>query len=77
MVMEYKPSTMCVLNASDIPVLPTITAQVTFREFEFRKDLPDSLFAIPPDYSEDSNRSVAVSNDRKAPVLEVSSDIGS
>ncbi|CAG0896150.1 unnamed protein product [Darwinula stevensoni] len=39
----------------DIPVLPTIAAQVTFREFQFRKDIPDSLFVIPSDYSEDSN----------------------
>ncbi|KAA0200614.1 hypothetical protein HAZT_HAZT003291 [Hyalella azteca] len=40
----------------DIPILPTVSAKITFQEFEFRPDLPDSLFTIPPHYIEDQYR---------------------
>ncbi|XP_014679124.1 PREDICTED: ankyrin repeat domain-containing protein 13C-like [Priapulus caudatus] len=40
----------------DIPVLPTISARVTFQEFHFRDDIPASLFQIPRDYQEDCGR---------------------
>jgi len=40
----------------DIPVLPTVSAKVTFQQFRFRDDIPDSLFIIPDDYKEDPNR---------------------
>ena len=54
----------------DIPVLPTVSARVTFQDFAWKnKDgssnssanastptLSDSLFEIPPDYKEDPTR---------------------
>jgi hypothetical protein len=40
----------------DIPVVPTVTATITFQDFEFRKDFDDSFFTIPSDYVEDPNR---------------------
>lgn len=40
----------------DIPVLPTVSARVTFHEFTWKDDLDPALFSIPKDYSEDSSR---------------------
>jgi hypothetical protein len=40
----------------EIPILPTITAKITFQEFAFRDNLPDEYFQIPPDYVEKPNR---------------------
>ena len=42
----------------DIPVLPTVSARVTFHDFEWRNDdpLPDSSFNIPEGYNEDPSR---------------------
>ncbi|KAG8222152.1 hypothetical protein J437_LFUL000734 [Ladona fulva] len=40
----------------DIPILPTVTAKITFQEFEFRDDLSPELFQIPPHYIEDPMR---------------------
>lgn len=40
----------------DIPILPTVTAKITFQQFEFRDNIPASLFEIPNDYNEDSTR---------------------
>ncbi|XP_064476536.1 ankyrin repeat domain-containing protein 13C-like [Ornithodoros turicata] len=40
----------------DIPILPTVTARITFQDFEFRDNIDDALFEIPPDYREDRNR---------------------
>ncbi|XP_075229573.1 ankyrin repeat domain-containing protein 13C-A [Lycorma delicatula] len=40
----------------DIPILPTITAKITFQEFGFRNDISPYLFVIPPHYEEDPNR---------------------
>ncbi|UYV69347.1 ANKRD13C [Cordylochernes scorpioides] len=45
---------MCV--APDVPILPTVTARITFQDFNFRDNLPDSLFEISPDYKEDPSR---------------------
>eukprot|EP00095_Tigriopus_kingsejongensis_P003931 maker-scaffold1649_size32179-snap-gene-0.7 protein:Tk03931 transcript:maker-scaffold1649_size32179-snap-gene-0.7-mRNA-1 annotation:"ankyrin repeat domain-containing protein 13c-like isoform x2" len=40
----------------DIPVLPTVSARVTFQDFEWSSTLEDSLFQIPKDYVEDPTR---------------------
>lgn len=40
----------------DIPILPTVTAKITFQEFAFRNDIDPKLFQIPPDYLEDPTR---------------------
>ncbi|XP_023240014.1 ankyrin repeat domain-containing protein 13C-like [Centruroides sculpturatus] len=40
----------------DIPILPTVTARITFQDFHFRKDLADALFDVPSEYQEDPNR---------------------
>lgn len=40
----------------DIPILPTITATVTFQKFEFRKDFPVDMFDIPANFLEDTLR---------------------
>ncbi|XP_004924627.1 ankyrin repeat domain-containing protein 13C [Bombyx mori] len=40
----------------DIPILPTVTAKITFQKFEFRDDIPDDLFIIPEDFIEDPLR---------------------
>jgi len=40
----------------EIPILPTITAKITFQEFAFGNDLPEEHFSIPKDYEEKPNR---------------------
>ena len=40
----------------DIPILPTITTRVNFQDFEFRNNMPDTLFQIPKDYVENPGR---------------------
>ncbi|XP_071800336.1 ankyrin repeat domain-containing protein 13C-like isoform X2 [Asterias amurensis] len=40
----------------DVPVLPTITARVTFQDFQYRDNIASSLFRIPRDYTQDSSR---------------------
>jgi len=40
----------------NIPVLPTVSAKVTFTDFQWRDDLPDHLFTIPDDFREDPYR---------------------
>lgn len=42
----------------DIPILPTVTAKITFQEFAFRHDIDPQLFQIPTDYSEDRSYEV-------------------
>ncbi|XP_065069114.1 ankyrin repeat domain-containing protein 13C-B-like [Rhopilema esculentum] len=37
----------------EIPVLPTISAKITFQGFEWCSELPESLFYIPEDFKED------------------------
>lgn len=40
----------------DIPILPTVSAKITFQKFEFRDDISPDLFVIPENYKEDSMR---------------------
>ncbi|KAL1117310.1 hypothetical protein AAG570_004636 [Ranatra chinensis] len=40
----------------DIPILPTVTAKITFQDFAFRDDIDSKLFEIPASYEEDPNR---------------------
>ncbi|CAG9857532.1 unnamed protein product [Phyllotreta striolata] len=40
----------------DIPILPTVTAKITFQHFEFRDDIPKNMFAVPKNYAEDPAR---------------------
>ncbi|XP_069694620.1 ankyrin repeat domain-containing protein 13C-A isoform X3 [Periplaneta americana] len=40
----------------DIPILPTVTAKITFQEFAFRNDIKAELFEIPAHYVEDPTR---------------------
>ncbi|KAK6634926.1 Ankyrin repeat domain-containing protein 13C [Polyplax serrata] len=40
----------------DIPILPTITAKITFQDFEFRDNISSDLFEIPSHYEEDPTR---------------------
>uniref|UniRef100_A0A182MD22 Ankyrin repeat domain-containing protein n=1 Tax=Anopheles culicifacies TaxID=139723 RepID=A0A182MD22_9DIPT len=40
----------------DIPILPTVSAKITFQKFEFRDDISPDLFVIPEDYREDTMR---------------------
>uniref|UniRef100_A0A182S0F4 Ankyrin repeat domain-containing protein n=1 Tax=Anopheles funestus TaxID=62324 RepID=A0A182S0F4_ANOFN len=40
----------------DIPILPTVSAKITFQKFEFRDDISPDLFVIPEDYKEDTMR---------------------
>ncbi|GAB6026544.1 Ankyrin repeat domain-containing protein 13C-B [Chamberlinius hualienensis] len=40
----------------DIPILPTVSAKITFQEFVFKEDIPSNVFEIPKDYAEDPSR---------------------
>ncbi|KAF0300336.1 Ankyrin repeat domain-containing protein 13C [Amphibalanus amphitrite] len=40
----------------DIPLIPAITAQITFQDFYFDDSHPSHLFAVPADYTEDPAR---------------------
>lgn len=40
----------------DIPILPTVSAKITFQTFEFRDNISPQLFEVPEDYTEDSMR---------------------
>lgn len=40
----------------DIPILPTVSAKITFQKFEFRDNIQPELFEIPANYTEDSMR---------------------
>lgn len=40
----------------EIPILPTVTAKITFQQFEFRDDIPKDLFTVPKGYVEDPTR---------------------
>lgn len=42
----------------EIPILPTVTAKITFQHFEFKNDISKSLFTIPKNYGEDPARFV-------------------
>ena len=41
---------------SEIPVFPTVTAKITFQQFNWEEDIPASNFFIPRDYHEDPYR---------------------
>lgn len=47
---------ICVWFVLDIPILPTVTAKITFQEFAFRNDIKAELFEIPSRYIEDPTR---------------------
>ncbi|XP_050420947.1 ankyrin repeat domain-containing protein 13C [Adelges cooleyi] len=40
----------------DIPILPTVSAKITFQAFEFRNDIDPELFEVPSNYVEDPSR---------------------
>lgn len=40
----------------EIPILPTVTAKITFQHFEFFDKIEDDLFVVPGDYVEDPGR---------------------
>jgi ankyrin repeat domain-containing protein 13 len=40
----------------DIPILPTVTARITFQDFQFDENIPDTLFEIPCNYEENPDR---------------------
>lgn len=40
----------------DIPILPTVTAKITFQKFEFRENVDSDMFNIPEFYVEDPLR---------------------
>ncbi|CAD7012919.1 ankyrin repeat domain-containing protein 13C [Ceratitis capitata] len=40
----------------EIPVLHTVTAKITFQKFEFRDNIPETLFDVPSHYVEDARR---------------------
>lgn len=40
----------------DIPILPTVSAKITFQKFEFCDNISPELFEIPKSYAEDSMR---------------------
>lgn len=44
------------ISILDIPILPTVTACITFQDFQFSVGIPESYFEIPPDYEEDPSR---------------------
>jgi hypothetical protein len=39
-----------------IPIVPTVSAKITFQDFEFRTDIPQTLFDIPDNYTLDETR---------------------
>lgn len=40
----------------DIPLVPSVSAKITFQDFEFRSNMQPELFEVPPNYHEDENR---------------------
>lgn len=40
----------------DIPILPTVSAKITFQKFEFRDNISPDLFEVPQHFTEDSMR---------------------
>jgi hypothetical protein len=37
-------------------LVPTVSAKITFQDFEFRDNIQSQLFEIPEGYTEDENR---------------------
>lgn len=46
----------------EIPVFPTVTAKVSFEEFEWKNDLEENFFKVPRGYKEDRERFVLYSS---------------
>jgi hypothetical protein len=40
------------ISPTEIPMLPTVTAKITFQEFMFKDDIPDEYFDVPAGYTE-------------------------
>ncbi|CAH1132684.1 unnamed protein product [Ceutorhynchus assimilis] len=40
----------------ELPILPTVTAKITFQEFEFRDSISPDMFSVPETYVEDPTR---------------------
>uniref|UniRef100_A0A0K0E5E9 ANK_REP_REGION domain-containing protein n=1 Tax=Strongyloides stercoralis TaxID=6248 RepID=A0A0K0E5E9_STRER len=40
----------------EMPLLPTISANISFKNFQYRDDLPNNIFCIPKSYREDPTR---------------------
>lgn len=40
----------------EIPILPTVTAKITFQHFEFWDKIDENLFQVPENYIEDPGR---------------------
>lgn len=40
----------------ELPILPTVTAKITFQEFEFRNAISPDMFGVPITYMEDPTR---------------------
>nr|CAD7455552.1 unnamed protein product [Timema tahoe] len=56
--LKQNSKTAFIWRATDIPILPTVTAKITFQEFAFRNDVKPELFEIPKNYVEDPTRFV-------------------
>lgn len=39
-----------------IPIIPTVSAKITFQDFEFRNNIPEEYFEVPDDYTLDESR---------------------
>jgi hypothetical protein len=52
----YKRIDLILEFSIELPILPTVTARITFQSFQLDDNIPDSLFEIPSDFSEDPNR---------------------
>ena len=44
----------------EIPVLPTVSAKVSFTNFEMKDDISSSLFKIPKSFVHDPNRYLSI-----------------
>lgn len=51
--MYFNKNFLCYL---DIPILPTVSAKITFQAFEFRDNIDSELFEVPSNYVEDPSR---------------------
>lgn len=67
-MQKFTPSSNCfqfcifvkilVWIVTDVPIIPTISAKVTFLDFQFTNDLREEDFKIPVEYLEDRGRFV-------------------
>ncbi|EPB73425.1 hypothetical protein ANCCEY_07496 [Ancylostoma ceylanicum] len=55
--MLFNTATVCSIHGfTEIPLLPTISAKVTFQKLQFVSNLSDKLFYVPTSYREDPTR---------------------